>query len=265
MEDGVRIGGKIVLFVALLVVARIIAGIVATIVRKAVSSSRLKFSDLLRNFAVTTTRNVIVFLGLLFAMSAVGIPIGPFLAAFGVVGFVVGFALQATMSNFASGVMILLYRPYDIGDVVTAGGVTGKVEAMTLVSTTMLTPDNQRIIVPNGSIWGGTITNVTANRTRRVDLTASIGYGDDVSKAEKVLARIVEGHPLVLKDPAPVIKLNALADSSVNFVVRPWVNTADYWTVYWDLTRSIKTEFDKEGITIPFPQRHVHLHQVHGA
>ena len=126
----------------------------------------------------------------------------------------------------------------------------------------MVTPDNQRIIVPNGSIWGGTITNITANDTRRVDLTAGIGYDDDIDKAEAVLARIVESHEKVLKDPAPVIKLHELADSSVNFVVRIWSNTSDYWDVYWDVTKAIKVEFDKEGISIPYPQQDVHMHEV---
>ena len=261
LDGSMTYGGKILLFLALLLAARIVAGLLGRLVGEGLSASRLDVSDLLQEFAVTTTRKIILFLGILFAMSAVGIPIGPFLAAFGVVGFIVGFALQDTMSNFASGVMILLYRPYDIGDVVIAGGETGKVEAMTLVSTTMVTPDNQKIIVPNGSIWGGTITNVTANDTRRVDLVAGIGYDDDIEKAERVLERIVGGHELVLADPEPVIKLNELADSSVNFVVRPWTKTSDYWTVYWDLTRAIKTEFDKEGLSIPYPQRDVHVYE----
>ena len=262
MGPGAEIGGKILLFLVLLLVSKIVARVVSNIVAKGIAAARIQISDLLKTFAINTSRNVVFFLGILFSMATIGIPIGPFLAAFGVVGFVVGFALQDTMSNFASGVMILLYRPYDIGDVVNAGGVTGKVEAQTLVSTTMVTPDNQRIIVPNGSIWGGTITNITANDTRRVDLTAGIGYDDDIDKAEAVLARIVESHEKVLKDPAPVIKLHELADSSVNFVVRIWSNTSDYWDVYWDVTKAIKVEFDKEGISIPYPQQDVHMHEV---
>jgi len=188
--------------------------------------------------------------------------IGPLLAGIGVVGFVVGFALQDTLSNFAAGFMILLYRPYDVGDFVTAGGVTGTVQSMSLVSTTFKTGDNQRIIVPNGSIWGGTIQNVTANDTRRVDMVFGIGYNDDVDQAQKVLEEIVNGHELILKDPEAVIRVHELADSSVNFVVRPWTNTSDYWAVYWDVTLQVKKRFDAAGISIPYPQQDVHMHQL---
>ena len=188
--------------------------------------------------------------------------IGPFLAAIGVAGFVIGFALQDTLSNFAAGLMILLYRPYDMGDFISAGGVKGTVRSMSLVATTLATPDNQNVVVPNGSIWGGVITNVTGNETRRVDLTFGIGYSDDMGKAEGVLRDLVSNHPLVLKDPEPVIKVHELADSSVNFVCRPWVKTSDYWQVYWDVTRSVKESFDKAGISIPFPQQDVYMHQV---
>jgi small conductance mechanosensitive channel len=189
------------------------------------------------------------------------VEIGPFLAAIGVIGFVVGFALQDTLSNFASGVMLLVYRPYDIGDVVNAAGVLGKVDAMTLVSTTLKTFDNQDVIVPNSSIWGGIITNITANDIRRVDMTFGIGYGDDIDKAQGILEDIIKKHPLVLKEPEFVIKLHELADSSVNFIVRPWTKGADYWAVYWDVTKSVKERFDAEGVSIPFPPRDVHMYQ----
>ena len=164
------------------------------------------------------------------------------------------------LSNFAAGIMILLYRPYDIGNWVTVAGVTGGVDAMSLVSTTLKTGDNQMVVVPNGSIWGGIITNITGSKTRRVDLTFSIGYGDDIAKAQGILERLVSEHPLVLREPAPVIKVHALADSSVDFICRPWTKTGDYWNVYWDLTRSVKERFDAEGVSIPFPQRDVHVY-----
>ena len=144
----------------------------------------------------------------------------------------------------------------------TAGGVTGTVDSMNLVSTTIKTPDNQSLIVPNGQIWGDVITNVTGNATRRVDLVFGIGYDDDIAKAQKVLEDIVDGHNLVLKNPAYVIKVHELADSSVNFICRPWVRTGDYWTVYWDITRAVKERFDAEGIGIPYPQRDVHVYQM---
>ncbi|MEZ5980502.1 MAG: mechanosensitive ion channel [Planctomycetota bacterium] len=254
--------GKAVVFVLILLVFRIVGGIVAAIIGKALSKSKLQPTQLLLNFLTGTTRNVIFVIGIIMALGVVGVNVAPLLAGIGVVGFVVGFALQDTLSNFAAGVMILLYRPFDVGHFVTAGGVTGTVKSMSLVSTTLATPDNQVQVVPNGSIWGNVITNVTANPTRRVDLVAGVSYEDDIEQVEAVLQRIVDEHPLVLKDPAPVVKLHALADSSVNFIVRPWVKTSDYWTVYWDLTRAFKKEFDAAGISIPYPQRDVHLYSV---
>jgi small conductance mechanosensitive channel len=205
---------------------------------------------------------VVFLLGLIIALSMLEVNIGPLLAGLGVIGFVVGFALQNTLSNFAAGFMILLYRPYDIGDYVTAGGVSGTVDSMNLVSTTIKTPDNQSEIVPNGQIWGGTITNVTGNETRRIDFVFGIGYDDDIAKAQKVLEEIVASNQKVLQNPVPVIQVHELADSSVNFVCRPWVNTGDYWTVYWEITRAVKERFDAEGIGIPYPQQDVHVYQM---
>ncbi|MCB9832680.1 MAG: mechanosensitive ion channel [Planctomycetes bacterium] len=257
---GIKLGMSILGFFVILVLARILSNIGATIVSKAIHTSRMKASNLLKDFFVNTTRKTIFFAGVIMALSKIGIDIGPLLAGIGVLGFVVGFALQGTLSNFACGIMILLYRPYDVGDVVSAAGATGKVTEMSLVSTTLTTPDNQVVIIPNSSIWGGVITNITGNDTRRVDMTFGIGYGDDIKKALEVLTRIVNGHDKVLKDPAPVIQLHELADSSVNFVVRPWSKTGDYWAVYWDVTRAVKEQFDAEGISIPFPQQDVHVH-----
>ena len=172
-----------------------------------------------------------------------------------------GFALQDTLGNFAAGGMILFYRPYDVDDFVEVAGATGLVRKMTLVSTTINTFDNQTLIIPNSKIWGDVIKNVTAQRTRRVDLEFGISYGDDIDEAERVLKEIVESHDKVLTDPAPNVRLHKLCDSSVNFVVRPWTKTPDYWEVYWDITREVKVRFDREGISIPFPQRDVHIHQ----
>jgi len=203
----------------------------------------------------------VLLLGILIALSQLGIQLAPLLAGFGIVGFIMGFALQDTLSNFASGVMVLVYRPFDVGDIIEAGGVTGKVSEMSLVSTTVLTFDNQKLVVPNNKIWGDVIRNVTAQRVRRVDMTFGIGYSDDISDVERILTDIVVSHEHVLKDPEPVIKLHNLGDSSVDFVVRPWVKTENYWDVYWDITRRVKERFDEEGISIPFPQRDVHLYQ----
>ena len=156
--------------------------------------------------------------------------------------------------------MILIYRPYDVDDFVEVTGASGLVKRMNLVSTTILTFDNQTLVVPNSKIWGDVIKNVTAQKERRVDLVFGIGYDDDIELAEKVLAEIISAHEKVLSDPEPMIKLHTLADSSVNFVVRPWTKTENYWDVYWDLTREVKLRFDREGISIPFPQRDVHLY-----
>jgi len=259
VNNGPGVIFNIVAFLLILLVFKILASTLGKVTRRALASMRLKVSDLLRNFFVNVVTKITMLVGLLIALKQIGIDIGPLLAGIGVIGFIVGFALQGTLSNFAAGIMILLYRPYDIGHVIDAAGVKGKVESMTLVSTTLLTPDNQEVVVPNNSIWGGVITNVTARRTRRVDLGVGVSYSDDLDKTAKVLLEVVTGHPKVLADPAPVVKLNTLADSSVNFVVRPWSKTEDYWDVYWDLTKAIKQRLDEEGISIPFPQRDIHI------
>lgn len=248
-------------FVVTLIAFWILARIVGAIVTRAVAHVR-GTSELLRKFLSGLSRKVVMLIGAVVAVSALGVDIGPLVAAIGAAGLVIGFALQGTLSNFASGIMILLYKPYDIGHVIEAGGVAGKVENMTLVSTTLVTPDNQTIVVPNNSVWGGVIKNVTGRSTRRVDMTFGISYADDIDKAKAVLENIVTNHKLVLKDPAPNIQVTALADSSVNFIVRPWVNTADYWTVLWDMNAEVKRRFDKEGIGIPFPQMDVHVHKA---
>jgi small conductance mechanosensitive channel len=199
--------------------------------------------------------------GLLVALSQLGFSMGPILATLGIAGFIIGFALQETLANFAAGMMILVYRPFDVGDMVEAATVFGKVSAMSMVSTTILTIDNQTLIVPNGKIWGDVIKNVTGQTMRRVDMTFGVSYTDDIPQTEKVLAAIVKEHPMVLDDPEPLIKLHTLGESSVDFIVRPWVKTDDYWDVYWDVTREVKMRFDREGISIPFPQRDVHFYE----
>jgi small conductance mechanosensitive channel len=214
---------------------------------------------------VSLASGLVLIIGFLIALSQLGVEIGPMLTGLGIAGFVLGFALQDTLANFASGIMILAYRPFDVEDLIEcAGGVFGKVSQMSLVSTTILTIDNQTLIVPNGKIWGDVITNVTAQRVRRVDLVFGIGYADDIPKTEKVLTSILEEHPKVLDDPEFVIKVFELGDSSVNFIVRPWVATDDYWDVHWDVTREVKMAFDREGISIPFPQRDVHFYNERG-
>jgi small conductance mechanosensitive channel len=256
--EGPRLMFRLVIIVVILFVFVNLGRGAQAVTKKALRSSKVHFSALLTEMVVKSVKNLVVLFGILIALSQLGISLGPLLAGLGIAGFIIGFALQDTLSNFASGMLILVYRPFDVGDFVTAGGVTGKVSHMSLVNTTFKTIDNQVLIVPNNLIWQSVITNVTAQRLRRVDLTFGVAYGDDVEKVERILAEIVAEHELVLDEPEPMIKLHELADSSVNFVCRPWVKTDDYWDVYWDLLRTVKLRFDAEGITIPFPQREVH-------
>ncbi|HEC03148.1 MAG TPA: mechanosensitive ion channel family protein, partial [Phycisphaerales bacterium] len=260
-EGGLLWLKNIAFFVITLLVFYFLAKAAGNLVRKTVSRSK-RFSDLLKEFFVSATRKAVMLVGIIVALSMLDIDITPFVAGLGVAGFVLGFALQGTLSNFASGLMILIYRPYDVGQVIEAAGVKGTVDSMSLVSTTIKTFDNQIVIVPNGEIWGGVITNVTGSDTRRVDMVFGISYTDDIAKSVKVLEDIVSKHELVLDEPEPVVKLHELADSSVNFVCRPWVKTADYWAVYWDVTRAVKERFDAENISIPFPQQDVHLYKT---
>ena len=204
----------------------------------------------------------LVSIALVFGLAQLGFSLGPLLAGFGVVGFILGFAMQDSLSNLAAGMMILINRPYDVGDLVDVAGAFGKVEKMSLVSTGILTLDNQKLVVPNSKIWGDVIKNVTAQTQRRVDMTFGISYSDDIPKAETILEEILAQNERVLDDPQPVVRLHNLGDSSVDFVVRPWVKTEDYWTVYWDLIREVKLQFDAQGISIPFPQRDLHIKSV---
>jgi small conductance mechanosensitive channel len=223
--------------------------------------SGAEMSTLLRDILVSLSGGMVMVFGILVALSQIGISLGPMLAGLGVAGFIVGFALQDTLGNFASGGMILIYRPYDVDDFVEVAGASGLVKKMTLVSTTIVTFDNQTLVIPNSKIWGDVIKNVTHQRVRRVDMEFGIGYGDDIEKAERVLKSVVEEHDKILPKPEPLIVVNSLGDSSVNIAVRPWVRTEDYWSVYWDLTRTVKLRFDREGISIPFPQRDVHFYR----
>jgi len=251
---------KLVIFLLILLLFRMLARLTKRAVRAACDRPQVDLSTLLKNVLVSISGGTVMAIGILMALSQVGISLGPMLAGLGVAGFVVGFALQDTLGNFASGSMILIYRPYDVDDYVEVAGATGFVKKMSLVSTTITTIDNQTLVVPNSKIWGDVIKNVTAQKVRRVDLEFGIGYGDDVAHAERVLQDILDNNDMVLKKPESMIALSALADSSVNFVVRPWVKTEDYWDVYFDITREVKMRFDSEGISIPFPQRDVHLY-----
>jgi small conductance mechanosensitive channel len=221
---------------------------------------RLQLSSLIQNLIVSGASKAVWLVALFSILAILGVDLGPMLAGLGIAGFVLGFALQETLANFASGVMIMVYRPFDVGDFVTIGGVTGNVKDLTPVSTVIQTLDNRRIIVPNGKVWGDVINNATAEKIRRVDLVFGISYGDDVDHARRVLEDVLAHEERVLDDPAPMVRVGELGDSSVNLLCRPWCRTEDYWDLMWDLTGAVKKRFDAEGITIPFPQRDVHLH-----
>jgi small conductance mechanosensitive channel len=259
IESGPGLIFNLFLLVIIVYIFYKLANLAQTLTERGLENSRIELSLLLKRMVVSIVRNTVLVLGILIALSQIGFSLGPLLAGMGLVGFVVGFALQDTLSNFAAGMLILIYRPFDVDDVIEAGGVSGLVSQMSLVNTTFLTFDNQTIIVPNGKIWGDVIKNVTAQTVRRIDFVFGIAYSDDIEKAEKVMAEVVAAHPAVLEDPPTMIRLHELGESSVNFIVRPWVNKEDYWETFWALNRAMKMRFDEEGISIPFPQRDVHL------
>ncbi len=257
-EGGLRWAKSIGSFILILIAAKILSVLLGRVTRRAVDLNK-KCSDLLRDFLVNIVRKAVFIIGLVIALSMLGVDIGPLVGGIAALGFIIGFALQGTLGNFAAGLMILMHRPYDVGDVVQTSGITGFVQSMNLNTTTIKTFDNQIVVVPNGSIWGDNIINVTGSDTRRVDLVFGIGYTDDMAKAQAIMEEILKAHPLILDNPAYNVKVHELGDSSVNFVCRPWTKTSDYWTVYWDVTRAVKERFDAEGVSIPFPQQDVHL------
>ncbi len=257
-EGGLRWGKNLGIFIVTVLAFYLLSIILGRAADKALKASR-HASALLSEFLAMAIRRGIIAIGLIVGLAALEVNIGPLLAIIGALGFVVAFALQNSLGNFASGILILLYRPFDVGDLIEVSGILGKVSSMNLLSTHIRTPDNKSVIVPNNSIWGDVITNVTGTSKRRVDMMFGIGYEDDIDKAQQIMEEILSSHELVLKDPEPVVRLHELADSSLNFVCRPWTRTEHYWDVYWDVTKAVKERFDAEEISIPFPQRDVHL------
>lgn len=217
-----------------------------------------KIDDTLANFLDDIIYYVLMVMVILTALKQLGVDTTSFFAILGAAGLAIGLALKDSLGNFASGVMIILFRPFKVGDVINAAGVTGSVEEVSIFNTIMITPDNQKMIVPNGAITGGSITNINAKAERRVDLVVGIGYNDDIKKAKELLNSLVQADERVLQEKGITVAVSELADSSVNFVVRAWVKTPDYWGVKFDLTENVKITFDKEGISIPYPQQDVH-------
>lgn len=226
---------------------------------------RSKMEDMLVNF-VTSILNVLLLLVVIVAaLDQLGVDTTSLIALVGAAGLAVGLALQDSLKNFAAGVLLIIFRPFREGDFVETAGVSGIVEHVTIFNTIMRTPDNREVIIPNGAIYSDVITNFSARDTRRVDMVFGIGYDDDLKKAKAILEDILAQDERVLKDPAAVVAVSELADSSVNFVVRPWVKSADYWDVLWETTEAVKLRFDAEGISIPYPQMDVHLNKTDDA
>ncbi len=260
IEWGALYGMKIVGALAILIIGRIVVGIITGTVKKIMRKS--KMDETLVKFLSSLTKTGLLVILFIVVLNQLGVQTTSFVAIIGAVGLAIGFALQGSLANFAAGVMLILFRPFKAGDFVEAGGTIGSVEEIGIFSTIMKTPDNKKIIVPNSNITGGNIVNYSAKDTRRVDLVFGIGYDDDLKKAKQILEQILQADERILKDPAPVVAVSELGDSSVNFVVRPWVKSSDYWAVYWGLTEKVKLTFDAEGISIPYPQQDVHMHQV---
>lgn len=253
-------GLKVVAAVAILVLGRILAGVIRGMVERGLR--RTSFDATLTPFMANVAYVLLMLVVVYAAADTVGIPMNSVVAIIGAAGLAVALAFQGTLSNFSSGILLLTFRPFAIGDFVDAGGTAGTVKEIGVFTTTLATPDNVKIIVPNSSIAGSTIKNFSANPTRRIDLVMGVGYDDDLNLAQDTMMKVITADDRVLEDPAPVVAVDNLGASSVDFVVRPWVNAGDYWQVKWDLTKALKEELEAAGLNIPYPQRDVHLYQA---
>jgi small conductance mechanosensitive channel len=251
---------RILVALAIWFVGKWIAGKLAGVVKKLMSKGGL--DEMLVQFLGNIVYTVLLVVVIIAALDHLGIQTTSLLAIFGAAGLAIGLALKDSLANFSSGVMIILFRPFKVGDFIEAAGTAGVVEEVRIFATLLRTGDNRQIIVPNGQIYSGTIVNVSAKPTRRIDLVFGIGYDDDIRKAKEVIEQVIKSDDRILADPAPAIGLGELADSSVNINVRPWVNSADYWPVRADLLERVKLAFDENGISIPYPQQDVYMHEV---
>ncbi|EPJ54711.1 MAG: MscS Mechanosensitive ion channel [Osedax symbiont Rs2] len=250
---------NIALAIAIFVIGKIVIKMIIGLVRKVLNRS--KMDDMLVNFILSIANAVLLLVVMVAALDQLGVDTTSLIAIVGAAGLAIGLSLQDSLKNFAAGVMLLLFKPFKEGDFVEAAGVSGVVENIAIFNSMMRTGDNRSVIVPNGAIYGGVIVNYSARETRRVDMVFGIGYEADLRQAKQLLADIIAEDERVLTEPGTVIAVSELADSSVNFIVRPWVNSADYWVVLWDTTEKVKLRFDEAGISIPYPQMDVHLHK----
>lgn len=248
---------NITMALLIFIVGRFIAGFLVRMAKKLMIKA--KVDSILVSFIGSIISSILLIFIVIAALDQLGVNTTSMIALIGAAGLAIGLSLQGTLQNLASGIMLIVFRPFNAGDTVDAGGVMGVIEKINIFTTTMRTGDNKEVIVPNGKIYGGTITNNSRRDTRRVDMVFGIGYDADLKKAKDILSKILEEDERVLKDPAPLVAVSELADSSVNFNVRPWCATNDYWKVYYDTHEKVKLTFDAEGISIPYPQMDVHL------
>ena len=257
-EQGAAFGMNIIAAIAIFFIGRWVVGLIQRVLIKGLE--RAKLEPILVRFLSNIVYVVLIVFVVLAAIAQLGVQTTSLIAVLGAAGLAVGLALQGSLANFAAGVLIIIFRPYKIGDYIEGGGVAGTIEEVQIFTTILKTPDNRRVIVPNGQMMSGVITNYSSHPIRRVDLTASVSYDADSDHVRRVLKDILDNDERVLAEPAYNIRMMNHGDSSIDWIVRPWVNTADYWDAYWGLTEQIKRRFDEEGIVIPFPQRDVHLY-----
>lgn len=252
-------GIKLILALLIFIVGKWIVGFVVGLIRKVLTKSHVDI--MLSNFVASIANALLLLFVVVAALSQLGVDTSSLIVLIGAAGLAISLALQNSLQNFAAGVMIIVFKPFKVGDFIQAASVTGVVEQVSIFSSTLRTGDNKEIIVPNGAIYSGSITNFSARSTRRIDKVFGIGYDSDIKLAKSILERIVSEDERILKDPKPVIAISELGASSIDFIVRPWVNSGDYWTVYWDLNEKVLEAFRAANINIPFPQMDVHLHQ----
>jgi small conductance mechanosensitive channel len=250
-------GINIVFAIAIFIVGRIISKAIVKLLKRILQKTEM--DKILINFISSIVNSALLLFIIIAALDQLGVDTTSLIALLGAAGLAIGLALQNSLQNFASGVMLIIFRPFKTGDFVDAGGTSGVVESITIFNTVMRTGDNCEVIVPNGAIYNGNIVNYSTRATRRIDMIFGIGYEDDIKKAKEIMHEIIDNDVRILKEPEPLIAVAELADSSVNFNVRPWVKTADYWSVKFDLTEKIKIAFDENGISIPYPQMDLHI------
>lgn len=253
-------GINIAMAIAIYVIGRLVVGFLLSVFRRLMAKS--KYDNMLVDFLESILSAILMLFVIVASLDQLGVDTTSLVAILGAAGLAIGLSLQDSLKNFAAGVMLLVFKPFKAGDFVEAAGTAGSVKKIGIFTSILNTPDNKEIIVPNGKIYGDNITNYSAKDTRRVDMVVGIGYDADLLKAKTILQEMVKEDERILDEPAPTVAVSELADSSVNFVVRPWVNSPDFWAVKWDFTEKVKLRFDEEGISIPFPQMDVHLHKA---